>query len=281
MNLEEEVKALQQEVKRLTALMSRPRAIYLGDHEALTEIHNGCRVYVDTRDVGICSHLMWGGRWETWIEQALMPCVRPGMQVCDIGANFGYYTLLMASTVGASGKVYSFEANPEIFRLLEKSVSVNGFRSRVDLHNVALAHAPGVMDFAFEPAYSGGGSVVGAQPGPGRTIIQVRAERLDDLVPPDASVQVMKIDVEGAEAMVLAGGRRLMSSADLKTVVMEFYAPAIAAYRDPLEFLQELASYGFNLSVIEHSGSVPEAPDSIVSKYGKKMVYLLLSRTGA
>ena len=67
------------------------QTIYLGDHEALTRLHTGHRIYVDTRDIGIASHLMLEGRWEPWIEQVLIPAIKPGMRFLDVGANFGYY----------------------------------------------------------------------------------------------------------------------------------------------------------------------------------------------
>ena len=88
--LQAQVTALAQEVRTLR----NGQTIYLGDHEALTRLYTGHRVYVDTRDVGICSHLMLEGRWEPWIEAVLRQTVKPGMRFADVGANFGYYTLL-------------------------------------------------------------------------------------------------------------------------------------------------------------------------------------------
>ncbi len=54
------IRALEAGLARLAA----GQTIYLGDHEALTRLHTGHRIYVDTRDVGICSHLILEGRWE-------------------------------------------------------------------------------------------------------------------------------------------------------------------------------------------------------------------------
>ena len=65
------------------------QTIYLGDHEALTRLHTGHRIYVDTRDISIASHLMLEGRWEPWVENVLIPAIKPGMLFVDIGANFG------------------------------------------------------------------------------------------------------------------------------------------------------------------------------------------------
>ncbi|MFM7779640.1 MAG: hypothetical protein ACKPB8_12950, partial [Alphaproteobacteria bacterium] len=60
------------------------QTIYLGSHEALTRLHTGHRIYVDTRDVSIASHLMLEGRWEPWVERALIPAIKPGMRFVDV-----------------------------------------------------------------------------------------------------------------------------------------------------------------------------------------------------
>jgi FkbM family methyltransferase len=159
--LDAQIAALRQQVAVLTAEVVRLRdgqAIYLGDHEALTRLYTGHRIYVDTRDVGICSHLMLEGRWEPWIERVLAEAVRPGMRFCDVGANFGYYTVLGAHWVGPAGRVFSFEANPGICRKLRKSVSVNGFDPTVRVFELGVSDVEGMLELAFTHEYSGGGA---------------------------------------------------------------------------------------------------------------------------
>ncbi len=63
---------------------------YIGNHQALCRILGRYKMYVDTRDVGIASHLMLEGFWELWVTMAMMRGVRRGSVVADIGANLGY-----------------------------------------------------------------------------------------------------------------------------------------------------------------------------------------------
>jgi len=111
---------------------------YLGDHTALCRILGRFKMFVDTRDIGLAGHLMLDGYWEMWVTEAIVSLVGEGMVVADIGANLGYFTLLMAELVGETGRVHAFEPNPQMAKLVEKSLSVNGFGSRVDVHQVAL-----------------------------------------------------------------------------------------------------------------------------------------------
>lgn len=263
-------------LRRVADLLRRPHVIYLGDHEVLTELHSGHRIYLDTRDVGIAAHIMWRGEWESWIERVVIYFTKPGMQVADIGANFGYYTLLMATAVGPTGRVHSFEANPALFDKLRRSVYVNGLETRVSLSSLAVAAENGTAEFTFDPAFSGGGSLIGGY-APSKVVVETR--RLDDAIGPDTDLDFMKIDVEGAEPLVVQGANRLFGSSRLRHVVLEFFAPGIAATRPPLDFLSELEAFGFVIHVINKNSTwTPFLAADLLNAYSNELVYLLLVR---
>ncbi|MFC3123543.1 FkbM family methyltransferase [Pseudoroseomonas globiformis] len=290
-SLEAGIRALQEQLKTLDASMNRritgleaqlsqlrnSHTLFLGGHEALTRLYTGHRIYVDTRDVGICSHLMLEGRWEPWIEKIIAAAVKPGMTFLDVGANFGYYTLLGASWVGATGRVYSFEANPKIFRHLEKSVSINGFGGRVKLHNLAVHSTEGTLRFGYTDEYSGGGSTMGAPHGAHE--VEVRAAPLDVLLADVPFVQVMKVDVEGAEPYVFDGARQLMERSPNLTLVVEFHEGSTRPILSPLQYLQNFVDLGFGLSLIEPAGLTPPmTPQEILTKLGGDLGYLYMTR---
>jgi hypothetical protein len=74
--------------------------IYLGDHVSLCKILTKYKMYVDTRDMGIVPHLMMDGYWESWLTQCLARIVKDGDVCLDIGANLGYYSLMMSELSG-------------------------------------------------------------------------------------------------------------------------------------------------------------------------------------
>lgn len=252
-----------QEIKRCVQALLASQTVYLGDYEAMTSTRHGDRIYVDTRSTGIASHLIWTGKWEPRIEAALDERIHPGDTVCDFGANFGFYTLSFARMVGSKGRIISVEANPPIYQKLKKSVHVNGYAKRTTIHNLALADQNGMLEFRVDSEYSGGGSLVfkGAQGS-----IQVKARRVDDLIPAETHVNVIKMDVEGAEALVLAGGHRLFSSPSLRAIVMEFTPAAVAKFQPPQEFLAWFQAQGYRLRVFGGEGLTgPKTPSEIVA----------------
>jgi len=274
---------MQAQIERRLAQLQHADTIYLGEHEALTRLHTGHRIYVDTRDVGICSHLMLEGRWEPWIETGLASAVKPGMRFCDVGANFGYYTLLGAQWVGEAGRVFSFEANPEILKKLRKSVLVNGFGNTVSLFGNAVYSDRRTLDLVFSFEFSGGGSTFG---GDARSPwaahrAEVEAAPLDDLLADVPDVQVMKIDVEGAEPHVIRGARRLIERSRTLTLVIEFHETSVAQVVSPRAYLESFVKDGFSIALLEPAGITDTlTAEACLTTLGGRLGYLFLTRTG-
>jgi FkbM family methyltransferase len=273
-------KALLDQVQMALRRLENCQTIYLGNFEALTRLHTQHRIYVDTRDVGIASHLMLEGRWEPWIEAAIVQTIKPGMRFVDCGANFGYYTLLGAELVGAGGHVYSFEANPSIFEKLLKSVLLNGFNDRVTLFNLAVHDESGQLEILFHHSFSGGGwtDIVREQRNFSGETRPIRAEPLDKLLADVPNIDVMKIDVEGAEPKVLAGAHLLIARSKSIRIILEFDPQRIAPH-SPLDYLQQFERQGFKISIIEPLGLTPPlSAAECLTRLQSQMSYLLLSR---
>ncbi|HQT47452.1 MAG TPA: FkbM family methyltransferase [Acidocella sp.] len=133
--------------------------------------------------------------------------VAPGMVVVEVGANIGAHTVALAQRVGPGGVVLAFEPQRVIFQLLCANVALNGLFN-VRTYPMAAGVSEGVLmvpslDYAAENNF-GGVSLV-----PGSTGEHVRVTALDSLDLPVA--HVLKIDVEGMEADVLAGARGLIA----------------------------------------------------------------------
>ncbi len=159
----------------------------------------------------------------------------------DIGANWGFFSLLIASRPGFRGAVHAFEPLAEIAADLESLVSQAGLAERVHCHQIALSDRTGggTMDTgrgvhsALARLGNGGG-------GDGE---KVETRRLDDLslAPPE----LIKIDVEGHEARLIEGGRGLLETARPAVVFETWHRPdAPPETLAPFELLQDLG-YAF------------------------------------
>jgi FkbM family methyltransferase len=123
--------------------------------------------------------------------------IRPGSVVLDVGANIGIYSLLAAKR---GARVFAFEADPKNAARLRHHVALNGFDSRVTIHEMAALDGEGSVNIYRNPNNCGGSSCFRGEDG-----TQVPAGTIDSLnLPP---VEMCKMDIEGSESRALMGMR--------------------------------------------------------------------------
>jgi len=252
------------------------KVAYLGEATALCRALGRYKMYVDTQDNGLSPHLMLDGYWEMWLTEVIVDLVKPGMVVADIGANLGYYTVLMAELVGVNGRVHAFEPNPKMIRRLKMSLEVNGLSGQVDLHNIALGeHADHAMTFVIPPGEPKNAYIIpydGVVPDGGAVLQPHRLDGSSDW----ARIEFAKIDVEGAEQLVWAGAQGLLDGSALKTVILEF---TNGRYADPGAFLDRILAPGFSLQYIDpRKGICNISRQSVLEHPPAEDILLLLSR---
>jgi len=193
--------------------------------------------------------------------------LRPGMTVIDVGAYVGEYTLLSARLVGPPGHVHAFEPNPALFHLLSHNVTANGL-TNVTVNEAAVAEADGdaVLDIPEEAALA---SLRPAGAAAGVAGSRVRTVRLDDYVAGRGlgSVDLIKVDVEGAERRVFDGARDLMMAEPALAPVLLFeHAPHNYARHGyaPEAVFATLRSHGYSIFLARRGGALaPVEPDTV------------------
>ncbi|HKY37036.1 MAG TPA: FkbM family methyltransferase [Polyangiaceae bacterium] len=171
---------------------------------------------------------------------------QPGQTVVDAGANVGFFTLRHARDVGPSGRVFAFEPNPSVFRLLQHNVERNGLK-QVSCHRSALGERVGSLLFTSDPRSTSCGHISESE----ETGEPVPVSTLDALVEEQGltCIDLLKLDVEGYEPHVLRGGAQ-RALACTRRVVMESHLTRDIAW-DILRPLGFRKAYdGFNPNVV-------------------------------
>jgi len=166
------------------------------------------------------------GKNERHTRKLFKEALRPGMRVLDIGAHIGYFALLAGREVGPTGKVYAFEPDPGNVRFLRHNIALNGLDEVVTAVPRAVADTSGMRPFFADPKNSVISSLWRQGWADGTTPVECTTvdEYLDG-----AAVDVVKLDVEGAEVHALRGMRRTLMESSRPVLIVECNPTAFAA----------------------------------------------------
>ena len=191
-------------------------------------------------DIRISRRITRTGVWEPFESIMMLGLLEVSDQFIDIGANIGWYTIAAARRVGQMGHVIAIEPDAVNFALLEaniardRSVSVTAVRC-------ALGSAPGRATINSSSDNKGDHRVRHFTPlghGTGEGAVSIAVESLDDLIEriPQfdlARLRIIKIDVQGFEADVLSGARRLLSRLPERTLLFVEFDPLLLRDNHP------------------------------------------------
>jgi FkbM family methyltransferase len=195
------------------------------------------------------------GVWEPNLTEFIQSRLRPGDVFVDVGANIGYYALWASQLVGPDGRVVAIEASARIHGTLLEHLELNRARNVRAVH-CAVSDVAGELPVFTGPHYNTGRTTT--VPKEDQPVCEgtVHAEALANLLTPDevARARIIKIDVEGAEWLVVQGMRPLLSSCrDDMEIVIEVSPDRLAEQgRSVAEIFDLFASYGFHSYALEN-----------------------------
>jgi FkbM family methyltransferase len=179
--------------------------------------------------------------------------LKKGDIVADIGAHVGLVTRPLARIVGPEGRVYAFEPDPALFSLLEYNTAN---LPQVEVQRLAISDRTHTATFHLHPTSGMSNSLVNAWEG--GSPIEVRCASFDDWVGRNfiSEIRLVKIDVEGAEPLVLRGMLRALSSANSPHIVMEFCPKNLGSKDSEKEIFEVFENYGHAVHAIDEKGTL-------------------------
>jgi FkbM family methyltransferase len=191
----------------------------------------------------------------------LQSLVGPGTTVIDVGANIGFFTVPFARWTGVNGRVIAIEPEARNVASLERRIAHAGLGTVVELVCAAAAERTGELRLAVTPAHPGDHHL--AESG-----VPIVAVTLDQLVAGDTrTTSLVKIDVQGAEALVLAGARDLIAR-DRPAILVEIDAPALARMgSSPRALIETIMTLGYEARQLTRTGpGALQEPESLVAR---------------
>jgi FkbM family methyltransferase len=182
----------------------------------------GGRMLLETND-HLAQQMRCEESFEPAVRNEVVRIASHGVNVIDIGANIGYFTVMASKLIGAEKRVFAFEPQARIVERLRRNVALNP-PCNVEIFPIALSDRAGTVTFNLPPI---GKESYGSIHANGRfevmTQVEVETQRLDDVMSKLGNPQIglIKMDAEGAELPILRGAEKLLSSPARPALIFE------------------------------------------------------------
>ena len=225
------------------------------------ETVNGYKMYLSQDGGPSLSFTMelLGGKYEQETRQLLERVIGKDMIIVDVGAHVGYYALQFARWVGPGGKVFAFEPEADNHALLRKNIALNRCTNVYPVPKAVSDHSGTVKLFVSSQGNDRHSIFENPRSVVRERVREVATVSLDEFLAGEGwpPVDVVKMDVEGAEPLALEGMRKLIARSAQFKLVVEFAPEALRfGGNDPARFLERLAELGLGVESIESGGEL-------------------------
>lgn len=241
--------------ENIKTIRSLASSSYQGNQQSICRVLGKYLMFVSTFDERLGVQLQMNGFWEMNITEFIARNVSEGMQVLDVGANYGYFSMLMADLTGANGRVHALEANPILSQLILKSSRVNGFERKINIINQAISdHSGAELEFVYSDESPMNGLLaenISAQARKNHypKTHKVSISSIDDLFSGETSIDFIKVDIEGSEDKFWYGSQSLRSQNPQMKILMEFNR---ARYNNVEQFVNQIFEEGYRVTKLSY-----------------------------
>lgn len=255
---------------------ARRVAIATNEHEVMLRTDFGY-VLCDSGDHALIAALSESGVLEPGTAKVLQRLIRPGDVFVDVGANVGLLSLVAAHALGGSGSIVAFEPFPRTAQLLERTLWLNGFGKLAEVRSMGISSSNETM--VLHLGNTSGHHSLFPLPDAEHSTVNVKVGTLDESLGSSARVDVLKIDVEGAELSVIAGALRILEANPNVKIIVEFGPAHLRRVgHTASEWFACFQNLGFDYRVIdEASGDTHACPISQLEEVDS--VNILFSRS--
>jgi FkbM family methyltransferase len=247
--------------------------IYIGNNRFLIETSLGERLLAPADDLSVSLNLMLTGVHEAPLTKYLLRNVRAGQTVIDVGANIGYFTVLLGILVGPTGQVIAYEPHPLLCSVLLDNLAINYLHDRTEVFQKAVYSEEKELTLHIAKRFAGNSSIHRHGSDYFRHYpdeimeLHVAAEPLSRHLETHPFIDLIKIDIEGGEYHALLGLGPILEKKAVAQVVFELNRSML---RHDWPFLLELLHHyedRFQLSfhsLSEGGESIPVELDGLL-----------------
>jgi len=241
---------------------------------------DGHTVSVNTTDFGVAFELESTGQYEATSMKCCKNGLKPGMTFVDVGANIGLFSLAAGKVVGQTGRVYAFEPDSGNCALLKRNMEQNGY-AKVTIVAKAVSDRSGTC-MLFESEFNKGDHRT-YEVSKGRKHVTIETVSLDAYFPAGTRIDMIKMDIEGAEEAALKGMDRIIDENPKLQMIIECWPAGLKENgTDALTMFRSLEQKGFTFTLIDDAEDTvtPFDAKTAVKECWKKSVANILCTKG-
>jgi FkbM family methyltransferase len=213
--------------------------------------------------------------YEEHITYVLLKYLKPDTHFLDIGANIGYYSLLVASQCPL-GRVFSFEPDKTNFRLFQASIAYNGFSSIIQAHRLAVSDRNESLTLLdLSDSYNSGAKLTAQDQKSLHPYVKatnpafesVEAVSLDSFLS-QTRIDLVKIDIEGHEPFAIKGMVNLLIQN--KPVILTEFSPATLQQigkTTPESYLETFTRLGYHIAIISQNAELVHCHQDVATVF--------------
>lgn len=223
--------------------------------QGFTSTSEGFDLWIHPNDEILSRSIVYDKIWEPETTKLIKNIIHEGDVGIDLGANIGYFTMLMANLVGTSGKIFSFEPEPQNFEILQKNIKQNHLKNVV-ANQSAIGDINGKIKLYLSNTNAGWHKVFPKQ----FIDYEVSDKNIDvkicslDKEFIDKKIDFIKMDIEGYEWNAIKGGKKILEENHDVKLIFEFFPMALRANNvKPDTVLTYLLDIGFHIYAIDEN----------------------------
>ncbi len=239
---------------------------YVGGGRMLVAPLWGGRLLMPSEDISLMPELVVTGTYDVPFTAFVQNHIRPGDTAVDVGANAGLFTLLLGYQVWEMGRVIAYEANPALAKILGDNVAMNWLGDRITVVPKAASATHGTATLTLAAEFNMLATIHAHDRPHGSsdetvTRVEVPTEPLDARLQGIERVELIKIDVEGAEERVLAGLEQTLAAGVVRSISLEMSRTLLGSDWEPFtRRVKALESRGWTFATLPDSGFPEPAP---------------------
>lgn len=234
---------------------------YIGNNRMFVGLQVGGRMYALADDLSLTPDLVQNGYYEAGLTNYVMKNVEQGMNVVDVGANLGYFSILLGFKIGPQGKITAYEPNSRVRQLLLDNLAINGHTKFSTVSRKGVYSKEGTLRFHISDRFQGNSSIKEHSDqykndfrSDTQSYLTINTVALDN--ENLGYIDFLKIDTEGGEYHIFKGMENILKNKQVGTTVFELNKSMLQD--DTKEFYDLLRNYqrDYNFHLLTPDGEL-------------------------